>query len=185
MSLMDDAQHPEVHVFVEDREAQTLLREILASSPETSQLLGRIEINPVGPVNAVAMLGMLGSQGKLPHKAVSVLDGDSKKPNCLNLPGQVAPERLVFEALQAAGWPDLPERFGIGAGTLFTVLDDAMRAPNHHDWTKAVGDRVLKGSQSVWEIMATVWCKHCLADTDRGLLADSISRATDPPKKRL
>jgi hypothetical protein len=57
MSRLDDEVHPEMHLFVEDREAEVLLREILASSGDTGGLLQRIAINAVGASNVVAMLG--------------------------------------------------------------------------------------------------------------------------------
>ena len=53
MSRMDDEVHPEAYVFVEDREAEIWLREILASSEDTSEVLHKIQINPVGPSNVV------------------------------------------------------------------------------------------------------------------------------------
>lgn len=162
MSRLDDEVHPEAHVFVEDRDAEILLREILASSEEAAKLLARIEISPVGPANVVAMLGNLGIAGKLPYKSIAILDGDHADSHCKNLPGQLAPEKVVYSELKEKGWPNLPQRFGIGAGTLFTILDDAMLEPDHHKWNAKVGDQILKSSVSVWEVLANEWCKSCL-----------------------
>ena len=174
MSRLDDEVHPEAHLFVEDREAETLLREMLASSEETAKLLQRVEINPVGPVNVVVMLGTLAKTGKLPYKSLAVLDGDHTDPNCHRLPGTVAPERMVYADLKAKGWPNLTQRFGIGAGTLLTVLEDAMLEPDHHRWNAKVGDQIVKSSVSVWEVLANEWCKSCLDSHDRKALADAI-----------
>ena len=179
MSRLDDEVHPEAHVFVEDREAQVLLREILASGVETAPLLSRILINPVGAANVVAMLGALSKQGKLPYSAVAVVDGDYSDANCVTLPGTVAPERMVFEDLRARGWPNLAERFGIGAGTLLSVLEDAMLEPDHHRWNAKVGDQILKSSNSVWEILATEWCRSCIDPEDRTRIADAIRVAVE------
>lgn len=174
MSRLDDEIHPDLYVFLEDREAETLLREILASSEETSGLLHRIDTSPVGPSNVVAMLGALGKAGKLPYKAVAVVDGDHTDANCLSLPGNLAPERMVYADLKAKEWPNLPNRFGVGAGTLLTALEDAMLEPDHHRWNAKVGDHVLKSSTSVWEILASEWCKSCLNPVDRQLLAQGL-----------
>jgi len=149
MSRLDDEMHPEAHIFVEDREAETLLREMLASSDETAKLLQRIELSSVGPANVVAMLGALGKNGKLPYKSLAVVDGDHIDSNCHRLPGSVAPERMVYADLKAKGWPNLAERFGIGAGTLLTALEDAMLEPDHHRWNAKVGDQIVKSSVSV------------------------------------
>lgn len=179
MSRLDDEIHPDAHVFVEDREAEILMREILASSDETADLLHRIHTSPVGPANVVILLGTLGKTGKLPYRSVAVLDGDHNDPNCLSLPGLLAPERMVYGELKEKGWPNLPQRFGIGAGTLLTALEDAVLDPDHHKWNSKVGDQVLKSSTSVWEILANEWCKTCLSPDSRKVLADGIAEVAN------
>lgn len=178
MSRLDDEVHPEAHVFVEDRNAEILLREILASDEKTAELLGRIAISAVGPANVVVMLGKLAKEGKLPYKALGVLDGDHIDPNCLALPGSVAPERLVYDGLREKGWPNLSQRFGVGAGVLFTALEDAMLEPDHHRWNAKVGDQILKSSVSVWEVMSGEWCRSCLSGDDRKRIFSEISGIT-------
>ena len=175
LSCLDDEVHPDLHVFVEDRDAEIWLREILASSAATSEILRRIQINPVGPANVVGILGKLGKDGKLPYKSVSFTDGDHEYEDCLKLPGTIAPERVVFRDLKEFNWSNLAERFGIGAGTLFTILDDAMLDPDHHKWTSLVGDQVTKSSTSVWEILCTEWSKTKLSDEVRQGIASGIS----------
>jgi len=180
MTHLDDDIHPEVYIFVEDNEAKILLREILASSDETAEILHRISINPVGPSNVVKNLGELGKKGKLPYKTIAIVDGDCAGPassNCLSLPGTAAPERVVYEDLKARDWPNLSQRFGIGAGTLLTVLEDTMLEPDHHKWNAKVGDQILKSSISVWEILANEWCRSCLDPAARQKLADVIATA--------
>jgi len=179
MSRLDDEVHPDVHIFVEDRESEILLREILASSADSAELLRRIEINPVGPSNVVALLGSLGRAGRLPYKSVAVIDGDNPDSNYLSLPGALAPERMVYTDLRANNWPNLPQRFGIGAGSLLAALEDAILEPLHHKWNTRVGDQVLKSSTSVWEILANEWCKSCLTDADRRSLAEGILAVVD------
>jgi predicted ATPase len=174
MSRLDDEIHPDAHVFVEDRNSEIWLREILASSPKTSEILRRIAINPVGPANVVGMLGSLGKAGKLPYKSLAIIDGDQKHDDCQRLPGELAPERVVFGGLKAVNWANLSDRFGIGAGSLFTVLDDALWEPDHHKWPTLVGDQVSKSAISVWEVLCTEWSKTCLDDNDRQRLADAI-----------
>ena len=155
MSRFDDEIHPDAYVFVEDRNAEMWLREILASSPDTSDILRRIAINSVGAANVVGMLGSLGKTGKLPYKSIAITDGDQQHVDCQKLPGELAPERVVFGGLKAAHWENLSNRFGIGAGSLFTVLDDTLLEPDHHKWPTIVGDQVSKNSTSVWEILCT------------------------------
>jgi hypothetical protein len=52
-----------------------------------------------------------------------------------------------------------------------------MLEPDHHRWNAKVGDQVLKSSTSVWEILASEWCKSCLNQDDRELLAQGIEAA--------
>jgi len=179
MSRLDDDFHPDLHVFVEDRGAAILLREILASADATRGLLQRISTNVVGPANVVAMLGSLGKSGKLPYKSLAILDGDHTDQNCASLPGPEAPERMVYSGLKQKNWPHLTERFGVGAGSLHAALEDAMLEPDHHIWNEKVGDRILKSAQSVWEVLSNEWCKTCLDDQARSKLAEAIQTAID------
>jgi predicted ATPase len=168
MSRLDESVHPDALVFVEDREAKILLREILASSDETSELLQRIDLVPVGPANVVQIMGSLAQNRRLPYKSIAVVDGDHETTSgCISLPGGLSPERVVYSGLKDANWPELPARFGVGAGTLLTVLDDAILEPDHHKWNTIVGDRIVKSSASVWEILCNQWCKSCLTQISR------------------
>lgn len=180
LTRLDEMVHPEAYLYVEDRNAETWTREILARHPEGADLLARIRISPVGPDNVVRVMGQIADQGKLHHPGLGVLDGDqAESQGCVRLPGDDVPERVVFLGLKAKNWGALHERFGIGAGDLHNYLDDAVLSPDFHRWPALVGDRVLKSSTSVWEVMATEWCRVCLADADRDALAAAV-RATLP-----
>jgi hypothetical protein len=83
-------------------------------------------------------MGVLGAEGRLlnPEK-LAVLDGDKgSSKGCIMLPGTSAPEIVVYNELKAKNWADLPERIGVGAGTLFADLEDIMTDPDHHKWNK-------------------------------------------------
>jgi hypothetical protein len=36
------------------------------------------------------------------------------------------------------------------------------------------GDRILKSRNSVWETMATEWCRECLFDAERDSMVNAI-----------
>jgi hypothetical protein len=84
---------------------------------------------------------------------------------------------MVYAELKAKNWPNLSQRFRIGAGTLLTALEDAMLEPDHHKWNAKVGDPILKSSVSVWEVLASEWCRSCLAPEARKGLTDAIAAA--------
>jgi hypothetical protein len=179
LSRIDENVHPELTIFVEDREASTLLREIIVSDPRGPELQQRVAIAVVGPANVVKMLGALSAQGKLPYKkSLAVLDGDQEtSEGCVSLPGTEAPEVVVFTELKEKSYAGLDQRFGIGAGDLFTFLDDAQLDPSHHRWNTLVGDKLLRSSASVWELICNQWCKLGSHEAERKGLVDSICGA--------
>jgi predicted ATPase len=177
MSALDDEVHPELDVYVEDQQASVWLREVLASKPESTTLLQRIAIHPVGAANVVKIMGSLAADKKLPRRGLGMVDGDHKDAISSYLPGVIAPERHVYEELRNKEWANLPERFGVGAGTLFTTLEDAMREPDHHKWNAFVGDKIRKGAHSVWEILVDVWCKECMTDEEHTRIVQDIETA--------
>jgi predicted ATPase len=178
LSRIDENIHPELYVFVEDRESEILLREILAADADGQDLISRIEIAPVGPANVVVIMGDLARAGRLPYKSVAVLDGDQPtREGFISLPGTNAPERVVFEDLRSRNWPNLPERFGIGAGDLFSYFDDAMLDGDVHQWTSKVGNRIRRSRIGVWETLAAEWAKNCLTRVQRLAIVTSVRDA--------
>jgi predicted ATPase len=178
MSYIDENAHPELHVFMEDREAVTLLREIIVSHPDGPELLHRIDTQYVGPANVVQMLGKLGTINRLPYKSMGFLDGDiEESEGCVKLPGSTAPERVIFNDLKARNWPNLPERFGIGAGELFRYFEDAMLNVDHHAWTTEIGNHVKMSSNGVWQILCREWCNSCLSIDEKNRVIGKINDA--------
>lgn len=176
LTRIDELVHPEAYVYVEDRTAEIMVREIIARHPSGASVLSRIRLAPVGPANVVLMMGGLANSKKLPQAGIAVLDGDqSVRPGCVLLPGSEAPERVVFAGLKSKNWGRLHERFGIGAGDLHGYLEDAILSSDFHRWPTLVGDKILKSGTSVWEILVTEWCKECLTDSERDRFVDSIT----------
>lgn len=179
MSRMDDPVHPEMTIFVEDKESEILLREILvydSNNNNKPDIITRIHICPVGPANVVQTMGQLGAEKKLPYgKSLAVLDGDKEKSTgCIVLPGSASPEVVVFTQLKEKKWGQLPERFGVGAGTLYADLNDILTNPNHHTWNRTLGDKVRESYLSVWKTMTKEWVKECLYDEDYNRIFNSI-----------
>lgn len=176
MSRMDDPVHPEMAVYVEDRVAEIWLREILVADETKEPVVDRIDICPVGPANVVRTMGLLSAQKRLPtSKNLAVLDGDQEPgQGCILLPGTAAPEIVVYGELREKDWANLPERIGIGPGTLFADLEDIMTDPNHHNWNKKLGDRVRKSHTSVWEVLVSEWTRVCMSKEDQERIYRSI-----------
>lgn len=178
LTKLDEIVHPEAFVYVEDRSAEVWVREIIARHPDGHAVMSRIKVSPVGPANVVKIMGKLAKAGKLSQPGLGVLDGDQlDSEGCVRLPGDDAPERVVFLGLQEKNWGNLHERFGIGAGDLHTYLEDALLNPDFHRWPSLVGDRILKSATSVWETMATEWCRVCLTQADQDSVVAAIQNA--------
>jgi predicted ATPase len=162
MSKLDDMDYPEMNIYVEDTEAEIWLREIIVRKENRDDLITRTKIAP-------------GYESKLPTKTLAFVDGDKDIVNgCFKLPGDEAPEVTVFEQLKQKNWANLPERFGIGSGTLFQVLESAMLDPDHHKWPILVGDRTRKSGRSVWEILTSEWCRTCLTEENLDYIVEKI-----------
>jgi len=176
MSRIDEKDHPELYIYVEDRESKIWLREIISSDAGQCALLSRVYIQTVGPANAVQLLGNLGNQDRLPMKSLAFVDGDKEEGlGYIRLPGTSSPEEVVYSDLKSRNYPKLDERFGIGAGQLFTIIDDAMLDTDPHNWNRAVGDKIRKSSISVWETMTQVWCIECLSSVERDRIISFIT----------
>ena len=178
LSSIDEKDHPEVYIHLEDEEAVAFFWEILKKDANRyEEFSKKISTQVVGSCSVVSTLSDLANNGKLPYKSISIVDGYKRDEytNCLSLPGNKAPERLVFEDLKVQNWNKLDERFGIGAGVLFQYLDSSMLDPDHHNWTTYVGDRVKKSKDTVWSIMVEEWCKQCLDNLTSEQFIEAIS----------
>ena len=181
LSTIDDIAHPELHVYLEDSEAVALFWEIIKNQRSNSynEYCKKIKTTAVGSCSIVDTLNSLGKAGKLPVNSLSIIDGDKKTefPNCLALPGEFAPERQVMLDLKATNWNGLSERFGVGAGTLFSVLDNATLLPDHHEWTTYVGDKIMQSKDTVWDILIKVWVSTCLDTETASTFVQAVDNA--------
>ena len=180
LSTIDELSHPELYVHLEDEEAVTLFWEILKTrNDKYDELMKKIETVVVGSSSVISTLIKLEKEGRLPYKSISLPDGDMKGTAEVNitLPGNEAPERVVFLGLKEKGWNKLEERFGIGAGLLYSYLDAATLLPNHHDWCVEVGNKVKKSKNVIWSIMVEEWCKQCLNQDEADALVDYVLQA--------
>jgi predicted ATPase len=165
MGAIDDERHPDLFVYVEDKESKILLEEMLKRD---ESLFKRILIKEVGDQEVVKTIGRLCRNNKLNDPGIAVLDGDSGEDangNCLRLPSDKTPEELIFTGMKDKGWYNLDKRFGLGAGSLFSIFDDAITCPDHHDITTTIGDKISKSKDIVWQYFVEEWCKQCL-DSD-------------------
>lgn len=182
LSTIDEQEHPELYVHVEDKEAEVLFWEILKNRPEEyDSYLHKIKVVNVGSASVVNMLHKLELDNLLPYNSISIVDGDMKDtyPNCTCFPGDKAPEKMIFHELKSINWNNLENRFGIGAGSLYSYLDEAILLTDHHSWCSALGDSIKKSKDVVWSILVEEWCKQCMKKADAESFIDNINNALE------
>lgn len=182
MTRMDDEQHPECDLYVEDTRAATLVSEILVASDR--DLLSRAKLIPYGAASVGLALGIMANQQRFPRPSLVFLDGDqANAPGCIVLPGDDAPERVVYGGLQAAGWPGVAERVGRGPSETIDALNGAMALGNHHDWIKFSADRLTLGGEILWQALSSSWAAGCATNEERLSIAQPVRDALDAAQR--
>jgi predicted ATPase len=181
MTRMDEQQHPECDVYVEDSRAATQVQEALFAADR--DLVARVCIIPYGSASVGMALGTMASQKRFPRPSVVFLDGDqAEATGCILLPGGDAPECVVFRALQSRNWPEIAQRVGRGPSETIDALNRSMAVGDHHEWVRDAGDRLVLGGDILWQAMCASWAKNCATDLERDSIAvavrDALERST-------
>lgn len=165
MTKMDDEQYPECDLYVEDTAAQILLGEILAS--KSRDIFQRCSIVPFGASSVGQALGQMVEQSRFLRPTLVYLDGDSATTaGCILLPGEDAPEQVVFRQLKDKNWSSVWTRVGRDSSTVHDACTKAMTLRDHHDWVKAAASELKCGGDVLWQAMCAEWVIHCLNDED-------------------
>lgn len=179
MTKMDEDQHPEVDVYVEDPRAAGLLREIIVSRDR--DLIARVQMVSFGAANVGRALGIMRVQNRFPRPTVIFLDGDQDpSPGCVNLPGGDAPEHVVFEGLNEQDWAGVDRRVGRPISDVIDSCAAAMTLSNHHEWVNAAADRLALGGDVLWQAMCAEWVIRCLDVTEAQAIVDAVSETLTP-----
>jgi hypothetical protein len=165
MSKMDDQPHHEVDIYVEDDRAAGMVIEILAAHDPDMAL--RSQTIPYGAANVGMALGQMVAEDRFPRPTCVFLDGDrGPAQGCLVLPGEEAPERVVFEGLQAIRWAKVHLRVGRSYTDVADACDRAMATADHHEWVNEAARRLVLGSDTLWQAMCAEWATSCLKRED-------------------
>lgn len=178
MSKMDEENHPESDVYVEDEAAAAMLRELVVK--HDPNVLSRVQISPFGAASVGLSLGIMTFQKRFPRPTVVFLDGDqAKAPGVHILPGGDAPERVIFTGLKAKHWPDVAQRVGRSPSQVIDALEKAMTAPNHHDWVRGAADPMFIGATHLLQVLCAAWANHCATDADKNAILLPIKDALE------
>jgi predicted ATPase len=175
MTKMDDEQHPECELYVEDIRSAVWLSEIL--SRHAKELFIRCVIIPYGAANLGVALGRLVADNRFRRATRVFLDGDQGgSEGCILLPGGDAPERVVFEMLRGQRWRHLWTRIGRDIAALSDACDRAMTLADHHEWVKAAANELMCGGDVLWQAMCSEWAE-ATRTADVQYIIDSVSDA--------
>ncbi len=169
MTKMDDVSQPECDLYVEDERAQITLTEILVS--HAPQLVERCQIIPYGAASVGRSLGQMIERNYFPRPSRVFLDGDqAQSPGCISLPGDDAPERVVFESLRLSNWSGISERVGRSFAAVSDACGRSMTTSNHHDWVNESANRLILRGDILWQAMCAEWAKRLNRDQCVGIL---------------
>ena len=112
---------------------------------------------------------------RFPRPSCVFLDGDnSESLGCQLLPGEDAPERVVFSALAERKWEGLRTRIGRPHSQVVDVCSAVMNLSDHHQWVRSAADRLLLGGDTLWQAMCAEWADNCLSEVDGKAIAEVI-----------
>jgi predicted ATPase len=176
MTKMDEDRHPELDLYVEDTNAGTMLEEVISHTRK--ELLLRCDIVPYGAASVGMSLGQMVSGKRFHRKSLVFLDADQERfPGCLLLPGQDAPERVVFEGLKQVDWRDVANRIGRSHSDTVDALEYALTLSDHHEWIKASADRLVVGGDHLWRGMCNCWAQYASDSREREIIVGYIESA--------
>lgn len=176
MTKMDDENHPECDVYVEDDAAKIWLAEILsAKSPE---LFPRVSIVPFGSSQVGISLGSMVSQNRFPRPTCVFLDGDSPSAaGCYLLPGGDAPEQVVFNDLREKDWANVSIRISRDHSSVHDACSRALTMHDHHHWVRAAANELRCGGEILWQALCAEWVNSCLQPSDAALVTSAVEEA--------
>ncbi|PBB17010.1 AAA family ATPase [Mesorhizobium sp. WSM4313] len=165
LSRMDDVTHPECELYVEDDVAQTLVREIL--SQRAPDIGSRVFVTPYGAASVGYQLGQMVDGKRFPRPVGVFLDGDCKPGvGCCVLPGEDAPERVIFEDLAKINWGDLWVLLLRDTSIVSDACNSSLALSEHHDWIPEAAKRLMIGGNILWHAMCAAWVKRCMVQAD-------------------
>ena len=90
------------------------------------------------------------------------------------LPGDDAPERVVFEALQSLNWVGIEKRTGRGYGSVVDACEKVMALGDHHDWVSQAASALALGPDTLWQAMCAEWATECLDEDEANRVAQTV-----------
>ena len=176
MSKMDDVPQYECDLYVEDDRAAAMVSEILAV--HAPALYPRCRTVAYGGEQVGRALGTMVYNNRFPRASCVFLDGDQDAAQgCIVLPGDDAPERVVFEAMGAGGWYNLAARLGRPHADVADACTTAMTIADHHVWVSTAATKLTVSGSHLWQALCSEWAKNCLDSDDAKAVTQPVEDA--------
>jgi predicted ATPase len=173
LTQMDESTYPEVDIYVEDINAKILVEEIIVKYKPN--FINRVQIIPFGAASVGQALGKMVYEDKFPRPSIVILDADqNQSAGCLLLPGDDAPERVIFEALDQKKWPLIAQRINRSHSSLVDQAKRALTLPDHHDWIRQIADHLIIGGDELWRAFSSVWVETCTIEEQVAEIIEAI-----------
>lgn len=152
-SFMSDGNVKALHILVEDKCAQSVLRQMLRRfDPDFLRSVG---IYPAGDKDTIAKTVRSLKATNLPVAAVRDGDkGDAPLENIFKLPGTLPPEKELFADKAVKEYIQL--EYHVNLDDFSVSLVDI----NHHDWLKRLAERVNQEEDTITSEVAQVYARH-------------------------
>lgn len=159
MTKMDDEVYPECDLYVEDNAAKIMLEELMAYHGQ--DVFARCSVIPYGTASVGHALGQMVSSSKFRRPTRVFLDGDNAAAQgCVLLPGDDAPERVIFKDLEKRKWLDVWTKVQRDMSAVSDACTSAMTLNDHHDWVKVAANKLICSGDSLWKAMCAEWAKN-------------------------
>jgi hypothetical protein len=144
------------------------------------ELVRRCAIVPFGAANVGLALGLMVSQKRFPRPSLVFLDADQESATgCHLLPGDDAPERVVFAELKVKNWANVAQRIGRPPSEVIDALDSAMTKTDHHEWIADAANRLVLGGNELWRALCSCWIANREDQKPMSQIAETIQQAVD------
>ena len=125
-------------------------------------------------------------QNRFPRPTFVFLDGDQgESVGCLNLPGEEAPERVAFEVLREKRWGKCRRQTKRPFSEVDDACSQASLLADHHDWIRYAANKLIVGSDQLWQVMCSEWATHCLTNAEASKIMQPIEDSLQEALKQF
>jgi hypothetical protein len=148
-------------------------------------------VTACGAASVGQALGIMVDQKRFHRPTCVFLDGDQPvSVGCVNLPGDDAPERVVFGQLRAKNWLDVAKRIGRPHSQVADACSQVMLLENEHEWLANAATSLTLGSDILWQALCAEWAEKCLSAQEAKKITQFVEDAIGDiplaaPKKPL